>query len=183
MALHGIALAALAAVLMIAPPLRAQGGGAPQPPHTQPPVAPYRAPQLALVQPAPGVAVPQDRPVVVFRFSPGEPADPLDLASFAVAVDGVDRTALFQVSASEAWGPLAPPGPPNIGGEGAALVAPGEHRVSARICSSRGACTTIAAAISVVPGHSKPTDQAEQQNRRQRLLDLLLTAARKLLVP
>ena len=54
----------------------------------------------------PAGSVPQDQPLVVFRFAPGEPADPVDLASFAVVVDDSARTALFHVTQGEAWGRL-----------------------------------------------------------------------------
>src|SRR5688500_18148450 len=88
----------------------------PAPVPTQPPgsgapgqamVAAYRLPTIALVQPSGAPTLPSDKPVVVFRFAPGEPNDPIDLASFAVTVDGRDQTRSFQVTASEAWGTLA----------------------------------------------------------------------------
>jgi len=125
----------------------ASRGSAQQPPPAPTPVAPapplpgYRAPQLALVQPGPGASVPLDRPAVVFRFAPGEPFDPLDLASFRVSVDGRDRTRGFQVTATEAWGSLALPGE---------TLAQGERTVVARICSSRGACASAIATVAVV---------------------------------
>jgi hypothetical protein len=62
---------------------RAKHLGAQQPPASPPatnaPVlAAYRAPTIALVQPPAGGSVPQDKPVVVFRFAAGEPDDPID---------------------------------------------------------------------------------------------------------
>src|SRR5688500_2322891 len=42
--------------------------GAQEPPAAAPPVAPYRAPVIALVQPPAGGSVPSDKPIVVFRF-------------------------------------------------------------------------------------------------------------------
>lgn len=167
----GITVAALAAP---APQVEAQVPG--QPP---PVLAPYRAPSIALVQPAPGGTVPQDRPVVVFRFAQGEPTDPIDAASFAVAVDGRDCTSLFQVSAGEAWGPLALIDAVNS----ASALTPGDHQVAARICSSRGSCAAVATAITVVLTSAKPSVAPKPIDRKSTLVDLLLAAARKLLVP
>jgi hypothetical protein len=115
---------------------------APQSPVVQLPA--YRLPALALVQPAAGGNVPSDKPVVVFRFAPGEPNDPIDVRSFAVGVDGHDRTHLFQVNGGEAWGPLAPP-------DAESALEPGSHEIAARICSSRGACADVSATVLVVP--------------------------------
>ena len=105
----------------------------------------YRAPSIALVQPAAGGAIPQDRPVVLVRFAPGEPGDPIDAASFAITLDGADRTRGFHISAAEAWGSLVPPA-----NEPALQI--GLHSLEARICSVRGACTTTATAIVVHRG-------------------------------
>lgn len=148
---------------------------APPPPAPQaPPVAgaPYRAPMIALVQPANGGTLPQDKPVVVFRFSQGEAADPIDAGSLAVTVDGRDRTSLFRVTAAEAWGPIADDAPP---------LAAGPHQVTARICSTRGACAAVGATLIAVadPGGLSPPPQ----KRRDWLIDLVLQAARKLLAP
>jgi hypothetical protein len=139
------------------------------------PAAPsaYRPPALALVQPAAGGSIPQDRPVVVFRFAPGEAADPIDAGSFAVIVDGQSRNALFQVTAGEAWGPIFPTK------SGAESVA-GSHQVTARICSTRGACSETSATV-VVVGSSAATENAA--GRKRSLVDVLLSVARKLLVP
>jgi hypothetical protein len=180
-----LALAALAAFVTNAPPLGAQGSGPPQP-APQPPLAPYHAPVIALVQPPAGGSVPQDKPVVVFRFAQGEVTDPIDAASFRVFVDGEDRTALFQVSATEAWGPLtasanaaactAATGAPSA-------LSPGVHQLEARICSGRGTCATTAASVTVLPTAAAPPAAAPQADRKQKLIDLILTAAKKLLVP
>ncbi|HEY2854902.1 MAG TPA: hypothetical protein VGJ18_18740 [Gemmatimonadaceae bacterium] len=43
----------------------------------------------------------------MFRFATGDSSDPIDTHSFAVAVDGKDRTALFQEAGDVAFGPLA----------------------------------------------------------------------------
>ena len=105
----------------------------------------YRPPTIALVQPAAGGAIPQDRPVVLVRFAPGEPGDPIDAASFSVALDGQDRTHGFHISAAEAWGSLVSPAH-----EPALKI--GSHFLEARICSVRGACTATATAIVVQRG-------------------------------
>lgn len=136
---------------------------------------------IALVQPVDGGTLYADRPVIVFRFAAGEPSDPIDVGSFTVLVDGVDRGALFQRAASEAWGPIASV-------SGADSLTPGVHRVSARICSARGACTALQATVNVLPAllpaASDPAAPVRaRQSRRQRLLDAALSAARRLLVP
>jgi hypothetical protein len=147
-------------------------------------LAPYRAPVIALVQPAlsnGAGSVPQDRPVVVFRFAAGEADDPLDVRSFVIAVDGADRTALFQTTAAQAWGPLASAEQLTRG-----ELPAGVHRVVARICSTRGACSVAEAQLLVIPGVVSETaaaSQAASPSKRQRLLGAVLGAARRLLVP
>ena len=166
-------------------PLEAQQPAAsqqPQLPATASPVlAPYRAPVLALVQPATGT-VTQDKPVVVFRFAQGEPSDPIDLASFAVSVDGEDRTRLFQLatgaSGGDAWGPLDSPG------HDALTV--GAHQVVARICSTRGACASAAGAVIVMPPLVQSASDAapdDKRSRKRKVLDAVIGVGRKLLVP
>lgn len=137
----------------------------------------YRPPALALVQPPAGGSVPQDRPIVVFRFAPGESGDPIDARSFSVTVNTENRSALFQVAASEAWGPLAPAVPGH-----APAIAPGAHRVAARICSVRGACAEVIAMVTVVASPSSIPEKASV-DRKRTLIDLLLLAARKLINP
>lgn len=147
------------------------------------PVLPtHRLPVIALVQPAEGATLAQDRPIVMFRFAGGEPNDPIDLATFAVTVDGVDRTSLFQVTAGEAWGPLV----------SANTVPPaGIHQLTARICSARGACAVASTAVSVVPGvTSQPAaggaavdSSSSASSRRRRVIDVILDALKKLLSP
>ena len=172
--MRGIAVA----VLVISPyVVRAVPLVAQQPAVQEPAPAPYRAPTIALVQPPAAGSVPADKPVVVFRFTPGEPSDPIDAGSFSVLVDGRDRRALFQMSGSEAWGPL--------GDADAAApedrVTPGAHQVEARICSARGACGSVTATVVVRPPHAAiPADSAVP--RRSRLLDALLAAVKKLLI-
>ena len=137
----------------------------------------YRAPVLALAYPPPGGAVSASRPVIVFRFAPAEPDDPVDAASLAVSVDGVDRSACFQVAANEAWGSLAGGQPRDCRGT---AIRPGVHVVTARICSARGICGSTTVAVTVLPpeGGREPDGPP---TRLQRLGDLLLIALRKLL--
>jgi hypothetical protein len=135
----------------------------------------YRPPALALVQPAAGGSVPEDKPVLVFRFIPGEPNDLIDLRSFVVTVDGTDRSALFHVTSAEAWGPLSP-----VGANGRPTASAGPHQVSARICSTHGACSETSAMVMVVPS---PSVAEDSDDRRRSFLDVLLDVARKLLRP
>jgi hypothetical protein len=179
----------LCAMLAIGAPSR----GTAQQPVPGPSTVPYRAPGIALVQPASEATLPQDKPVVVFRFAQGEPNDPIDLASFAVAVDGHDRTRLFQVTAAEAWGPLSA----SVDRPNDASLAPGVHQLTARICSARGACAFTTASIAIVPGTSASqstsqpaaagvsADSSEKPapSRRRRIIDALVAAAKKLLTP
>ena len=138
----------------------------------QPVPASYGPPQLILAHPAPGASVPSDRAAVVFRYAAGEPSDPLDLRSFVVWVDGVDRTPHFRVTADAAWGPI-------IGAGGKGVHA---HDVRARVCSVRGACTELSAIVTVVA--SVPTDDdAVNKTRRGKIIDVVLEAARRLLKP
>lgn len=137
----------------------------------------YRLPVLALVQPTAGGNVPQDRPVVVFRFAPGEPNDPIDAGSFAVTVDGKNRSGLFQVSSGDAWGALAPP---QEGAEPAISLGP--HHVAARICSIRGACSETAATVILV-GSSAAVHETTAPDRKRAIIDVILSTFRKLLEP
>jgi hypothetical protein len=115
-----------------------------------PPVAPvipgFHAPAIALASPMEGSVVPQERPVAVFRFNAAEATDPIDALSFAVTVDGQDKTALFQLVGTEAWGQLSAPGHD---------LSVGPHDVFARICSQRGICSvaraTVQATITTAP--------------------------------
>ena len=140
---------------------------------------PYRAPTIALVQPAAGGSVPRDRPVVVFRFARGEADDPVDVRTFAVTMDGVDRSAQFQVTADEAWGALMP----NANAD--SLIALGTHAVSARVCSVRGACTETTNSITAAEPSavSSAPGPAEPKSNRKRVVELLLDALRKLITP
>ena len=171
----GVALAVVAVHTQAAAQEPVIPNSPPQSPAVQ--LSAYRPPALALVQPAAGGSVPQDRPVVVFRFAAGEPNDPIDVRSLAVAVDGRDRTHLFQVSGGEAWGSLAPL-------DDESPLEAGAHQLVARICSARGACTDLSATVSVVPSVVERDDRdAGSSGRRRKVLDVLLDALKKILVP
>ena len=150
--------------------LRAQ-----QPPASSTSLPGYRPPALALVQPAAGGSLPSDKPVLVFRFAPGEPTDPIDALSFAVSVDGIDRTSRFQVTAAEAWGTVADVD----AGEMSARAL----QVSARICSTRGACAEVSATVPVFePAHANPAPgEGTSSARRRKVIDAVIEAIRKLL--
>lgn len=162
----------LSALLCVSLPLT---GRSQQPPAAT--TASYRAPVLVLALPSSGGSVPADKPVVVFRYSQGEQLDPIDVRSFTIAVDSNDRTALFHVSVDEAWGPL---------GDTERPVTAGPHSVTARVCSLRGACALASAVITVTPAPPVPSTETgpkKPNSTRQRLLDALLSAARKLINP
>jgi hypothetical protein len=166
---HSILAAALAGCTAGAPAL----ASAQQP---APASDAYRLPSIVMVQPLDGGSVPRDRPIVVFRLAAGEPTDPIDTRTFALSVDGADRTAAFQVTATEAWGPVVEPDtrPADVGGGTT-------HTIAARICSQRGACTAMTATVGTVVSPAVGT--GAPATRKARLIDLLLTAARKLLEP
>ncbi|MDB4884648.1 MAG: hypothetical protein JWN79_86 [Gemmatimonadetes bacterium] len=110
------------------------------------PVLPtYRPPVIALAQPAEGVVLPEDKPVVVLRFAAVEPLDPIDALTLSVTVDGTDRTTLFTLAQGEAWGRLSPPDE---------LLAAGQHEVRARICSTRGTCGVAKGTVTVISSAS-----------------------------
>jgi hypothetical protein len=156
----------------------------PVPAPSQPPAA-YRTPAIVLAQPIDGGTVFQDRPTILLRFAEGEPGDRLDLASFALAVDGADRTRAFQLSGNEAWGSLA--------AAADSAISVGSHHVTARICSVRGACALANATVVVLPSPvGPPRDSAALlaknntsagRSRAHRILGAAIEAARRLLVP
>lgn len=169
---------AVTAIVIAAGSAAQQPAPAPSQP-SQPPVATqpsaYRPPAIALVQPAAGGSVPNDRPVVVFRFGQGEHNDALDTRSFAVTVDGIDRTSLFQVTASEAWGPIAAPSD---------HLEAGSHQIAARICSSRGACGETSGVVTVVSaGALSDPARSDDKRGKGRVIRALLSALRQLLSP
>jgi hypothetical protein len=165
-------IAVLPYLVLLVMPLEAQ-----QAPSAAPSLPAYRPPALALVQPAAGGSLPDDKPVIVFRFAPGEANDPIDAQSFAVTVDGTDRTARFQVTAGEAWGTLAE--------SGESSASPGTHQLSARICSARGACSEVSATVAVIESASASPSPAEgsANARRRKVVDAVVAVLRKLLEP
>jgi hypothetical protein len=135
-----------------------------------------------MVQPATntqqGGAIPQDRPVVVFRFAQGEITDPLDVGTFVVSLTGpgvapgnAARTSSFQISATEAWGSLADSKSPLSGGV---------YEVTGRICSTHGSCATTTATVNVT---ATATNVVKPQSRKDQLIDLLLGGVKRLLNP
>lgn len=160
--------------------------------QNSPPAMPtYAAPVLQLVQPPSGAGVPAEHPVVVFRFIPGEPSDQVDVTSFRIWVDGVDRSQLFQIDArvggGDAWGPLFPYAATVPSDSGAVATAPaGVHLVTARICSVRGVCGSVNAPVTIQPPDVPDADSGSERkgpSLRHKLLELLLDGARKLLIP
>ena len=172
---YAIAQRWIAAAILVVVPVASSAGQ--QAPGASPSLPAYRPPALALVQPAAGGSLPEDKPVIVFRFAPGEPNDPIDARSFGVSVNGVDRTELFQVSAAEAWGAL---GDPEESGVNA-----GPHHVAARICSARGACAEISATVSVVEASatSRASSEPSPHVTRRKVVDAVVSILRKLLEP
>ena len=116
-------------------------------PPTPPVIAGFHAPAIALASPMEGFVVPQDKAVAVFRFAAAEPTDPIDALSFSVAVDGDDRTSLFQLVGNEAWGQLSASGHD---------LAVGPHDVWARVCSQRGICSVARATVQATTSATPP---------------------------
>ena len=166
---------ALAAVVACSIPrlLHAQAS----PPVVTPSIPAYRTPVIALVQPIDGGTVPQDKPVIVFRIAQGEPDDPIDMRSLLVARDGVDVTAAFQLTGLEAWGSMAG----SLSSD--PLLGAGSHQLVARICSARGACGTANAAVSIVVAREPALVSGETSTKHGRIMDLLIRATKKLLLP
>lgn len=141
--------------------------------------APYRLPLLTMAQPLDGGAVYQDRAIITLRYGAGETDDALDIGSLIVTIDDRDETRNFQIAATQAWGSL---------GAEASRPAIGAHRVSARICSIRGACATTRATVVVLPplasGMTVPAEDAAgspKQTRTKRILGAAIDAARRIL--
>lgn len=178
-----MAVIAFAAGGASAYPLRAQTPVPPAPPPStatpaQPLIAAYRTPVIALVQPPNGGTVSQDRAALVFRFAQGEPDDPLDVTSFAVSVDGEDRTKEFQLAASaaghQAWGRLG-------ANDVSRRPSVGTHQVTARICSSRGACAVAQGSVVVLPALVTTEQAAKPMSTKRKALGALLDVGKKLL--
>lgn len=141
-----------------------------------PALAPYRTPVIALVQPTSGGAIPRDKPVVVFRLAQGEPSDGIDAKSLTVTVDGIDVTPAFQLAGNDAWGSLA----------GAASASPldvGVHQVIARICSARGACGSVSAAVTIAAVAQPTIAATEPTTKRGRIAEFVIRVTEKLLLP
>jgi len=153
-----------------------QGAGQ-TPASPAPPLQTFRPPVIVLAEPASDATVPQDRPIVMFRFAAGDSADPIDARSFVVSVDGKDRTPLFEVVADVAFGPLAPP--PN---NDQVAIDVGSHSFAARICSLRGSCGEVSGTVIVASPGAVASEQAHA-SAVQTLLDLLLTLIKRLLAP
>ena len=129
------------------------------------------APRLTIVHPLPGVSIPSENPALVLRYTSGDVSDPLDLRSLEILVDGRDRTPHFRVTADVAWGPIV---------DGATGIS--AHEVEARVCTVRGVCVRISAIVTVVSPVA--TKQPEvNKDRRGKLIDVFLEAARRLLRP
>ena len=155
--------------------------GTPPPTTVPPALALYRTPVIALVQPAAGGTVPQDKPVVVFRFAQGEANDAIDAKSFFVTIDGVEVTPAFQIAGGDAWGSLAG----TAGARPVGSLTVGVHEVTARICSERGACGTATAAVTILalPQISAAGPSTHATSKRGRIVDLIIRASKKLLLP
>lgn len=139
------------------------------------PLPTYRAPTIIVAAPADGVPLPEDKPVAVFRFMSVELSDPIDALSFSVAVDGKDKTSLFQATQGEAWGPLAGPNE---------TLTAGQHELASRICTSHGECSTAKATVTVVATASglqvNAAKAAEAKQKRTKILDAVVQAVRVL---
>jgi hypothetical protein len=167
--------AATSLALAIVPMLALNAQQPPPSSSTPPSTAAMRAPSLQLVQPSSGGSVPSDRPVVFFRYWPGELTDPVDDASFQVWVDGAERTSRFRIGNGEAWGTLGaasiasvrdtsggggstPRGASAVGAASVAQLAAGAHLVIARVCSVRGLCMASHDVVIAVPTAAVPPD-------------------------
>lgn len=169
----------------------------------QPPtsVASYRPPLIVLAEPSAGVTIPADKPVIVVRFTAGEPDDAIDASSLRLSVDGEDRTSLLQLGSGEAWGPLARDTttanvkPTSAASGGVPLIAAGVHLVHVRVCSMRGVCSALDTPVTVAPletatplsSRTAAADSATQQHLGhsplRKIMDLVIAGARKLLAP
>lgn len=167
---------AIAAIAALADTAGAQAAVAPQLPA-------YRIPAIGLAQPPNGGSVPTDHPLVVFRYLAGEATDPLDAQSFRVSIDGVDRTPRFRVTPTEAWGDL-------VGADTAAALAPGPHRIAARVCSTRGACAEMTATVVATPpvtvagaAPAAADTSAGKKGKLSKTVDVLIDVARRIIKP
>ena len=166
----------LCVVLVHPPPARSQATS-----PTAAPIVSSRLPFIALAQPPDGVAIPQDRPALVFRFGAADASDPLDLGSLRIVIDGRDVTARFQVIPNEAWGKIDP-----LAASGTPMAVAGLHAVSARICTLRGLCGAVAASINVsavAPDVQVAPNAPTTSSGPQGLIGALVKVARKIIGP
>ena len=133
----------------------------------------YRPPTLVLAYPAPGVSVPGDNATVVFHYAVEDLSDPLDLRSFTVLVDGVDRTTHFRVTADAAWGAIMP----------SAEVGIRAYDVRARVCTIRGVCAELSTVVPVITAPRLAKGHGIHRNRWVKLVDVTLEMVRRLLRP
>ncbi|MDB4906768.1 MAG: hypothetical protein JWO05_1552 [Gemmatimonadetes bacterium] len=164
-------------------------------------------PTIRMLSPVEGAAVPADRPMVVFRLgmttdahANEAPLDSADATSFRAWVDGVDRTRAFRFSGEDAWGPLFDPVLTSTSTSAStSMSVVGAHAVSARLCSSRGICTTTHAVVLVLlpatlpapatsPGDTSTAREnadalAPATTRPHSLLGLLLLGLQRILWP
>jgi hypothetical protein len=135
----------------------------------------YRAPLIVVAAPTQGTTLPDDKPVVVFRFMSNELMDPIDGLTFSVSMDGKDKTSLFQLTSGEAWGRIAEPNE---------LLTPGSHDIAARICTAHGECGTTKATVTVVSGsllQAVASTAAVKAKKKAKIFDAVLQAARVLI--
>ena len=130
-------------------------------------------PTLVLAYPTPGVSVPGDNATVVFRYAMDDVSDPLDLRSFRITVDGVDRTSDFRVTAEAAWGAIAQ------GAEAGHRA----HDVRARVCTVRGVCSELSAVVTVLTAPRVAKVEGVRRARWMRVVDVTLEMLRRLMRP
>lgn len=115
----------------------------------------YRVPVIAVAYPERGATLPADRAFIALRFAAGETDDPIDVTSFRATLDGVDQSAAFELSDTQAWGRFGPnavtAAQTTAPTAAASAITPGTHTVAARICSVRGACASLTFVVAVQP--------------------------------
>jgi hypothetical protein len=133
----------------------------------------HGAPTLVLSYPAPGVSVPGDNATVVFRYAVDDAIDPLDLRSFRITVDGVDRTSHFRVTADAAWGAIAQDVEAGVRA----------YDVRACVCTIRGVCAELSAVVTVLSAPRVAKLEGGRKARWARVVDVTLEMLRRLLRP
>jgi hypothetical protein len=95
-----------------------------------------------------------DRPVAVFQLGGVASPDSADARTFRVWVDGDERSRLFHIDGQQgnvqAWGALGD-STSQAASSPSAPLSVGVHLVTAQLCTVRGVCTTIHAAVTVLP--------------------------------